>query len=208
MKLQLNVENICKSDAFSNSDALKKVAALQRRRLSPLAKMALSSFLPIIGKEPVDYIVWVSHFGDEEKTLLILEDILLGEKPSPSLFSTSVHNAISGMYSIICKDNTPSTALSTSYLFGLIDAYSYLKTHQKNKAAIIYYDSPVQNIYDDLEYFEPCAYTCIVSLENPNIECDFTKGMPIKSHHVLEDLYDYLNTSELKCSNLEIWSQC
>ena len=90
--------------AQQNYAALEAIPAMQRRRLSSLAKMALHSALVSLDGQPVDYIVWASKFGDEEKTLSILQDVLKAQVPSPTQFSTSVHNAIAGLYYILCQD--------------------------------------------------------------------------------------------------------
>jgi hypothetical protein len=42
----------------------------------------------------------------------ILQDVLTHQTPSPTQFSTSVHNAIADLYSILCQDETISTSLS------------------------------------------------------------------------------------------------
>ncbi len=90
--------------------ALDCIPAMQRRRLSPLAKLALNNAIGALKDSKADYIVWVSKYGDEAKTLNILQDVLNDQTPSPTQFSTSVHNAISGLYSILCQDDTPLQA--------------------------------------------------------------------------------------------------
>lgn len=76
LKLQVKIEQIYKTVATVECEALKQIPAIQRRRLSPLAKLAPNSALNALADYDVDYIVWVSQFGDELKTLTILEDIL------------------------------------------------------------------------------------------------------------------------------------
>ena len=81
--------------------ALEKIVAMQRRRLSTIAKLALSSAIQSLDAAAekgiqVDYIVWASQYGDEAKTLKILQDVLQAETPSPTLFSTTEHNEVAG----------------------------------------------------------------------------------------------------------------
>src|SRR5690606_27427156 len=104
--LQLNISRLTLSEDGDTFLALEKIPAMQRRRLSSIAKIALNSAIQSLQGIQVDYIVWSSQYGDEEKTLKILKDVLSDQTPSPTLFSTSVHNAVSGLYSIFCQDDT------------------------------------------------------------------------------------------------------
>ncbi len=128
MMMQLHVSRLNMSLVDQELSAIEHIPAMQRRRLSRLAKLALNSAMQTLDTHDVDYIVWVSQYGDEAKTLNILEDVLSEQTPSPTQFSTSVHNAISGLYSILCRDATPATSLAGSWNDGLIEAYAWLKT--------------------------------------------------------------------------------
>ena len=94
--MQLHVSRLNMSLVDQELSAIEYIPAMQRRRLSRLAKLALNSAMQTLDTHNVDYIVWVSQYGDEAKTLNILEDVLSEQTPSPTQFSTSVHNAISG----------------------------------------------------------------------------------------------------------------
>ncbi len=125
--MQLHVSRLNMSLVDQELSAIEHIPAMQRRRLSRLAKLALNSAMQTLATRKVDYIVWVSQYGDEAKTLNILEDVLSEQTPSPTHFSTSVHNAFSGLYSILCQDATPATSLAGSWNDGLIEAYAWLK---------------------------------------------------------------------------------
>lgn len=154
-----------------NYAALDAIPAMQRRRLSALAKMALHSALVSLENQPVDYIVWVSKYGDEEKTLSILQDVLKEQVPSPTQFSTSVHNAIAGLYSILCQDHTPSTSLSGEWTDALIEAYAILKSQPyAQRVLVVAYDQALPDLYRDACDFPAFALSTIVSLEQPNLE--------------------------------------
>ena len=98
--IQINISQLYISRADETVPALEKIPAMQRRRLSGIAKLAINSAIGSLNAETVDYIVWASQYGDEHKTLKILADVLQDQTPSPTQFSTSVHNAIAGLYSI------------------------------------------------------------------------------------------------------------
>ncbi|UYF71180.1 beta-ketoacyl synthase chain length factor [Acinetobacter ursingii] len=151
--------------------ALESLPAMQRRRLSPLAKLAINAAMQTLEQQSADYIVWASQYGDEVKTLGILQDVLTRQTPSPTQFSTSVHNAIAGLYSILCKDDTISTSLSCGWSEAMIEAYAILKSHPQIKTVlVVYYDAPLPEIYQDRRHFEPFALSTLVSLEHANAE--------------------------------------
>ena len=141
MMMQLHVSRLNMSLVDQELSAIERIPAMQRRRLSRLAKLALNSAMQTLATQHADYIVWVSQYGDESKTLNILADVLSEQTPSPTQFSTSVHNAISGLYSILCQDATPATSLAGSWNDGLIEAYAWLKTRpEARQVLLVYYD--------------------------------------------------------------------
>ncbi|MEN5172708.1 beta-ketoacyl synthase chain length factor [Acinetobacter higginsii] len=192
-------------DAQQNYAALDAIPAMQRRRLSALAKMALSSALTSLNGQHVDYIVWVSRFGDEQKTLDILQDVLQQQTPSPTQFSTSVHNAIAGLYSILCQDATPSTSLSCEWTEALIEAYAILKsTTTAQRVLVVAYDQALPSVYADAIEFSTFALATVVSLENPNLEV-----LQLSGSESLESLafYQFWQAAEVGQSVLR-WKKC
>ncbi len=170
---KLHLTELQLSDVQQNYAALEAIPAMQRRRLSVLAKMAIHSALVTLNGERADYIVWVSKYGDEEKTLDILKDVLNQQTPSPTQFSISVHNAIAGLYSILCQDDTPSTSLSADWTDALIDAYAFLKSNpQAKRVLVVSYDQPLPNLYSDAVEFPAFALSALVSLEQPNLSVE------------------------------------
>jgi len=167
----LHLAQLTFTHAQPSYTALDCIPAMQRRRLSPLAKLALNSALGALNGSKVDYIVWVSRYGDESKTLNILQDVLSEQTPSPTQFSTSVHNAISGLYSILCQDDTPSTSLSCSWTESLIEAYALLKSMKDiQRVLVVAYDEPLPKIYAEAVDFPAYAMAAVVTLEQPNLQ--------------------------------------
>lgn len=86
--------------------------ALQRRRLSRLARMAFSVAWPLAeGQGPLP-LVFASRHGETPRTFAILSDLARQEPLSPTQFSLSVHNAIIGLWSILRGDTSEMTALA------------------------------------------------------------------------------------------------
>lgn len=166
----LNVSQLTISRADGVFPALEHIPTMQRRRLSRLAKLALNSAIQTLDTHNADYIVWVSQYGDEAKTLNILEDVLSGQTPSPTQFSTSVHNAISGLYSILCQDTTPATSLAGSWNDGVIEAYAWLKTMpEARQVLLVYYDDALPEIYIEHQPFAAFAMAAMISLAPANL---------------------------------------
>ena len=170
MMMQLHVSRLNMSLVDQELSAIEHIPAMQRRRLSRLAKLALNSAMQTLDTHKVDYIVWVSQYGDEAKTLNILADVLREQTPSPTQFSTSVHNAISGLYSILCRDATPATSLAGSWNDGLIEAYAWLKTRpEARQVLLVYYDEALPDIYIEHQPFAAFAMAAVISLAPANL---------------------------------------
>ncbi|MBL8285603.1 MAG: beta-ketoacyl synthase chain length factor [Acinetobacter johnsonii] len=168
--MQLHVSRLNMSLVDQELSAIEKIPAMQRRRLSRLAKLALNSAMQTLATQHADYIVWVSQYGDEAKTLNILADVLSEQTPSPTQFSTSVHNAISGLYSILCQDATPATSLAGSWNDGLIEAYAWLKTRPEAcQVLLVYYDEALPDIYIEHQPFAAFAMAAMISLAPANL---------------------------------------
>ena len=170
MMMQLHVSRLNMSLVDQELSAIERIPAMQRRRLSRLAKLALNSAMQTLATQHADYIVWVSQYGDEAKTLNILADVLSEQTPSPTQFSTSVHNAISGLYSILCQDATPATSLAGSWNDGLIEAYAWLKTRPEAcQVLLVYYDEALSEMYIEHQPFSAFAMAAMISLAPANL---------------------------------------
>ncbi|MFW1959524.1 beta-ketoacyl synthase chain length factor [Acinetobacter johnsonii] len=168
--MQLHVSRLNMSLVDQELSAIERIPAMQRRRLSRLAKLALNSAMQTLATQHADYIVWVSQYGDEAKTLNILADVLSEQTPSPTQFSTSVHNAISGLYSILCQDATPATSLAGSWNDGLIEAYAWLKTRPEAcQVLLVYYDEALPEMYIEHQPFSAFAMAAMISLAPANL---------------------------------------
>lgn len=95
---------------------LQELPLMQRRRLSRLGKIALSTLLPLFkthpGTESDSAFVFVSRWGDIQLTVQSLEELTREKTISPTIFSTSVHNAIGGLFSLFTQFHGNVTSLS------------------------------------------------------------------------------------------------
>ncbi|WP_180056420.1 MULTISPECIES: beta-ketoacyl synthase chain length factor [unclassified Acinetobacter] len=204
----MNVSRLVMSRADEVFPALEKIPAMQRRRLSPIAKLALNTAIQALSEQQADYIVWVSQYGDEHKTLKILEDVLNDQTPSPTQFSTSVHNAVSGLYSILCKESTPATSLAGSWNDGLTEAYAWLKTAQfSGRVLVVYYDEPLPDIYAEHQPFVAFAMAAMVTLKPENL-CLKLEHMTQDAFYFQQALQFYHFWQDERQTESAAWTKC
>ena len=145
---------------------LSDIDAKQRRRLSPLAKLALAARLGLADQAALrhtDHILWCSSYGDEHKTLAILQDIAHDEAPSPTAFATSVHNATAGLYSMLYQDDVATTSMNVGHTeFGnaLWYAHALLQTHAANQVLLVCADEPLPDVYAQPDLQQAYAMAC------------------------------------------------
>lgn len=85
---------------------------MQRRRLGPLARMAVACAWPLAEARPPMPLVYASHHGETTRNFELLQRLAQQETLSPASFSLSVHNATAGMWSILRKETVETVALS------------------------------------------------------------------------------------------------
>jgi Beta-ketoacyl synthase, N-terminal domain len=88
--------------------------AMQRRRLSRLARMAFSVGWPLAEGHAQLPLVFVSRHGETPRTFEILSDLAADQPLSPTQFSLSVHNAVIGLWSILRGETSEMTALAAA----------------------------------------------------------------------------------------------
>ena len=118
---------------------------LQRRRLGPLARMAVGCAWPLAEAELPMPVVYASQQGETSRGLALLQTLARDEPLSPASFSLSVHNAIAGMWSILRKETTESVAVSAvgdSLECGLTEACLLLNTGHQNVMVIVAAEAP------------------------------------------------------------------
>lgn len=152
---------------------LEFVPAMQRRRLSPFAKIALHTAEHALSacfetsesataeqSAQID-IVFSSRHGDLHKTAELLTALTAGQDISPTAFSTSVHNAVPGLYSIIKQNKQAINAISAgkdSFFYGFVDAYARLKSGRANKLLIVHVDRELPELYAQFQDEQQVAH--------------------------------------------------
>ena len=88
--------------------------AMQRRRLSHMARMAFAVGWPLAEGLQDLPLVFVSRHGETPRTLEILKELAAEQPLSPTQFSLSVHNAVIGLWSILRGETSEMTALAAA----------------------------------------------------------------------------------------------
>jgi len=88
--------------------------AMQRRRLSRLARMAFHVGWPLAEGQGSLPLVFVSRHGETPRTFELLSDLAAEQPLSPTQFSLSVHNAVIGLWSILRGETSEMTALAAA----------------------------------------------------------------------------------------------
>lgn len=127
------------------------VPPMQRRRLSPFAKMALLvANNAVSGVTKNLPIVFSSRHGDLPKTSKLLADLADKNALSPTAFGLSVHNAIPSLFSIFTNNKQAINAISAgqdSFMMALIDIYVRLKSGLAEEILFIYADQKLPKTY-------------------------------------------------------------
>lgn len=88
------------------------VAPMQRRRLSPLARIVMHTAWPLCGDDEQLPFVYASRHGETTRTFAMLDEIGRDAPLSPTQFGLSVHNAIAGQWSILRGQRGESVAIA------------------------------------------------------------------------------------------------
>lgn len=126
------------------------VEPMLRRRLGPLARMALDVATRCLGERTGIPMVFASRHGELERTLGLLRELAAAGPLSPTAFSLSVHNAAAGVLSIARQDMAASTAIAAgeaSFGQALIEAASRLAASPEKPVLMVYADDPIPAEY-------------------------------------------------------------
>lgn len=133
------------------------VDAMQRRRLSPLARAAFHVAHRCAGKRKDIPLVYASRHGELQRTMELFLSMATQEALSPTTFGLSVLNANAGLYSIARQETAAATAISAgseTFGFGLLEAWTRAKD-TNGPVLYVYADAPVPTPLPALEEDTP-----------------------------------------------------
>lgn len=141
--------------------------AMLRRRLDQAGR-AVCEILSLLDLSSSCPIIYASRHGDVTSSLDMLTAMAGGELPSPTKFSMSVHNAVTGVYSIARKHHGPIQALAASgheFEAMMFEAQGYLATGHDSVVVILSEgDMPPEYV----GHTEHCKHPSVVGLRLTN----------------------------------------
>lgn len=138
----------------ADGDELPKldfVEPMVRRRLSALSKISLWVAHQCAHDLPDVRMIYASQHGEIVRTTAMLEELTAGEPLSPTAFSMSVLNASIGLYSILCGNTAPSTAIAAgaeTLGYALLEAHGQLHNDPTRPVLVIYADETVPSVWE------------------------------------------------------------
>ena len=141
--------------------------AMQRRRLSPLARMVFSVAWPLAEGRPPMPLIFVSRHGETGRSLELLRELAVEQPLSPTQFSLSVHNAVIGLWSILRQDTSEMTAIAgerDGLEHGLLEAAALL-AEGAAEVLLVVTEEPLPELYSPWVDDVPFAYAVALRLK-------------------------------------------
>jgi len=201
---ELSIEQAVNSDETQvNWPKLAFVPAMQRRRLSPFAKMALK-----VANESIDGIendlpiVFSSRHGDLPKTSTLLADLADKNAISPTAFGLSVHNAIPSLFSILTNNKQAINAISAgqdSFMMALVDTYARLKSGLADEVLFIHADQKLPETYLGFQDEQQLSHalSMVVSLPSSKVLVEGEQNINFSFEQFSKNLIDNMPSSLL-----------
>ncbi len=129
------------------------IEPIVRRRLSTLSRIALKVAHDCVAQEEAR-VVFASRHGELRRTTDILRTISAGEPVSPTAFSLSVLNAMTGVFGIARGDRSAASAISAgaeTLGYALLEAYAQYATQPGSPVLLVYADEPADPAYGTIE---------------------------------------------------------
>lgn len=159
-------------------DAPLRVPKMLLRRLSPLAKAIFNASEQCLAEGEKLPAVFSSAHGEVSKSLEMLKAVDAGDELSPTAFGLSVHNAISGLYSIAYENRQEMTVIAPG-LEGIAPAFIEglgILHEGADQVQLVLYDEPIADFYPlspfNLDAEFPCALSLKIALTG--------EGLPLR----------------------------
>jgi hypothetical protein len=143
------------------------VSKALQRRLSILGRAVFNAAGGFIDSEKTLPVVFSSAHGEVNQTLKMLKSIQKSEGVSPTAFSLSVHNAISGLFSIACANHEEITVIAPGQdgiAPAFIEALGLLREQHK-EVLMVLYDEPLSDFYPSLSFALKAPAICALALK-------------------------------------------
>jgi Beta-ketoacyl synthase, N-terminal domain len=139
---------------------LADMPAMMRRRLNRVGRMACHVAHTCDRGQITNPIIFASRYGDTDKALSLLGDLVKGEPMSPTGFGLSVHNAIAAQYGI-CRGhlgNAIAVAGGQATVSAAIVEASALLHDGADDVLVVFYETPLSSAYQIFHDEKSCEY--------------------------------------------------
>jgi len=158
------------------------VPKMLQRRLSPLAKAVFHAADRCIEAGEQVPTVFASTHGEIGKSFQMLKTIGAGEELSPTAFSLGVHNAISGLFSIVYGNRQESTVLAPGregIAAAFVEAAGMLD-EGRDEVLLVLYDEALPDFFPfapfKLKTDVPCALALRIAAAGPGLAMRFCRS--------------------------------
>ena len=130
------------------------VPAMQRRRLTRLARMSFAAAWPLAQGNAQVPMIFGSRHGETPLTFSLLQSLAQHEALSPTQFGLSVHNAVAGQWSIQRADTSETCAVAADadiLEHTIIEACGLLHEGAPAVIAILAEDTPADFYRDQID---------------------------------------------------------
>lgn len=125
------------------------IPMMQARRLHIGAKLATEAFIRFSENYPIEYALFLSAHGEIARSYKVIQDILQQQYVSPTDFSMSVHNAASGISSILTQSTFEMSSIAGNH-DGFITALYEINAQLlmgKNNILLIAFEGEMPKFY-------------------------------------------------------------
>nr|WP_255494740.1 beta-ketoacyl synthase chain length factor [Luteibacter sp. Sphag1AF] len=153
------------------------IPAMQRRRLSRLARITMDVAWPLCADDEQLPFVFASRHGETPRTFALLEDIGRDQPLSPTQFGLSVHNAIAGQWSILRGQKGESVALAgegDTFEHAMLEAAALLHEGAPSALVVMAEEQPAEALrswIDDV----PFSYAVALRVSLPDASSSATR---------------------------------
>lgn len=156
-----------RSIASSGEPALQQMQPLLRRHAGRLGRFACSTAYDALGDKRELPVVFASRYGEVSRSVDLLTSLAANEELSPASFGLSVHNAITGLFSMARKETSNSIALAAgddSAEYGMLEACGLI-AHGEPEVLLVVADVPLPPVYESFSdrAADAFGWACVVS---------------------------------------------
>ncbi len=139
---------------------LSEMPAMMRRRLNRVGRLACHVAYTCDQGRTTNPIVFASRYGDTDKALSLLADLVKGEPMSPTGFGLSVHNAIAAQYGISRGHLGNAIAIAgaqATVAAAMVEASALLRDGADD-VLVVFYETPLPIGYQAFHDEMSCEY--------------------------------------------------